>query len=309
MLSAEQSLFYATVVAGHNVILTGQGGTGKTYVVDIVAKDLASRDKSVAVTCSTGIAATRYENGQTLHKWCGIGAGGIPASDLVKLICDDERYQDAKKRILSCDVLIIDEVSMISKKLFDTVEHICRSVRRNERYFGGIQIILSGDFYQLPPVPDELYGETGAYCFESRSFFSAVPHIIHLTTVYRQVEGHLVTAVNEMERGELSPQTIDYVKSLERDIPVNDDTTFLFSSNLKCNLFNHDRLKALPGEAKIYHSVDELNRRVRRTRDFPTRLNESAKILYKWKILHHNYVHLFLTSVRRRYVGLVNSVE
>ena len=211
----------------------------------------------MSVTCSTGIAATRYEKGQTLHKWCGIGAGGIPVSELVDLIRDDERYSDARKRISDCDVLFIDEVSMVSKKLFDSVELICRSIRGNDAYFGGIQIILSGDFYQLPPVPDELYGETGDYCFESKSFRSAVPHVIYLTQVFRQLDGNLITSVNEIERGEPSQQTIDYVKSLERDIPINDNTMFLFSSNLKANLYNHDRLKAMPGEAKMYHSNDE----------------------------------------------------
>ena len=213
--------------------------------------------KNVSVTCSTGIAATRYDNGQTLHKWCGIGAGGIPSSELVTLICDDERYRDARKRIVNCDVLLIDEVSMVSKKIFDTVEYICRSVRGKNGYFGGIQVILSGDFYQLPPVLDELYGETGDHCFESKSFFNAVPHINHLTQVFRQLDGQLITSVNEIERGEPSQQTIDYVKSLERGIPVSDKTMFLFSTKLKANLYNHDRLKAMPGETKIYRSNDE----------------------------------------------------
>ena len=161
MLSAEQALFYATGLGGHSIILTGEEGTGKTFVLDFLAKDLTSRGLNVAVTCSTGIAATKYERDQTLHKWCGIGVGGIPTPELVQLICDDERYQDARKRIIDCQVLFVDEVSMISKMLFDTVEYVCRAVRKNEKYFGGIQVILAGDFYQLPPVPDELYGETG----------------------------------------------------------------------------------------------------------------------------------------------------
>ena len=257
MLSSEQSLFYSIATTGHSVTLTGQGGTGKTHVISILAKTLGDWGKNVALTCSTGIAATRYEKGQTLHKWCGIGAGGIPAPELSQLICNDERYKDARKRIIDCDVLVIDEVSMISKKLFDTVEYVCRYIRGKGEYFGGIQVILSGDFYQLPPVPDELYGETGEYCFESKSFFNAVPHKINLTTVYRQFDDNLVTSINEIERGEPSQQTLEYVKSLERNITVTDDTKFLFASNLKANLHNNDILKALPGEVKIYQAVDE----------------------------------------------------
>ena len=83
MLSAEQALFYATCLGGHSIILTGQGGTEKTFVLDFLAKELTSRGLNVAVTCSTGIAATKYERGQTLHKWCGIGAiGGYCLSKL-----------------------------------------------------------------------------------------------------------------------------------------------------------------------------------------------------------------------------------
>ena len=101
MLSAEQALFYATGLGGHSIILTGQGGTGKTFGLDFLAKDLPSRGLYVAVTCSTGIAATKYERDQTLHKWCGIGAGGIPTPELVQLICDD----------IDCQVLFVDEES------------------------------------------------------------------------------------------------------------------------------------------------------------------------------------------------------
>ena len=220
-------------------------------------KNLESDGKNVAVTYSTGIASTKYEKGQTLQKWCGVGIGGIPTPELVKLICDDERHRDARKRIIDCHVLIIDEVPMVSKKVFDTVEYVCRALRRNDRYFEGIQLILSGDFYRLPPVPNELYGKTGQYCFEPKSFFNAVPYIIHLNTVFRQADSQLITCVNEIERGEPSPETIEYVKTLERDIPENDRTMHLFSANFKARLYKHDKLQALPGTVKVYRSSDE----------------------------------------------------
>ena len=227
MLSAEQGSFYATALGGHSIIITGRGdgweggGRGgggvhrKNIRLRFGCKKLESDGKNVAVTNSTGIAFTKYEKGQTLHKWCGVGIGGIPTPELAKFICDDERHRDARKRIIDCHVLIIDEVSMVSKKIFGTVEYVCRAIRRNDRYFEGIQLILSGDFYRLPPVPDELYGETGQYCFESKYFFNAVPHIIHLNTVFRQADSQLITYVNETERGEPSPETIEYVKSIE----------------------------------------------------------------------------------------------
>lgn len=180
MLSNSQSFSLDAAINGHNIILIGQGGSGKTFVLKKVYKELGLRGKNVFITCSTGIAATQYEKGQTLHSWCGVGDGGIPKSELSKLIVSDERYQSARERIESCDVLIIDECSMVSQKMFETVEFLCRSVRGGNKCIGGIQVILAGDFYQLPPVSDELYGEPGRYCFECRFFFSARFRILYL---------------------------------------------------------------------------------------------------------------------------------
>ncbi|XP_060598970.1 uncharacterized protein LOC132752640 [Ruditapes philippinarum] len=120
---------------------------------------MTKRGKVVSITCSTGIAVTQYRSAQTLHKWCGLGDGGIHTQELANLVCTDERYHETRQRIIRCDTLIVDECSMISKKVFEAVDLLCRSVRKNERYFGGIQVIFSGDFFQLPPVPDQLYGE------------------------------------------------------------------------------------------------------------------------------------------------------
>ena len=215
MLSASQGCFYSAASSGHNIILTGQGGTGKSYVIDKFSENMKLRGSVVYITYSTGIAATQYRSAQTLHKWCGLGDGGIQTKSLVHLVCNDERYSETRQRIMRCDILIVDECSMISKKVFETVDLLCRSVRNNERYFGGIQVIFSGDFFQLPPVPDELYGETGKYCFESEYFSSALPHHINLDTVFRQKDNDLISCVNCLENGNITSDTINYIKGLQ----------------------------------------------------------------------------------------------
>lgn len=144
MLSNSQSFSLDAAINGHNIILIGQGGSGKTFVLKKVYKELGLRGKNVFITCSTGIAATQYEKGQTLHSWCGVGDGGIPKSELSKLIVSDERYQSARERIESCDVLIIDECSMVSQKIFETVEFLCRSVRGGNKCIGGFRSFLLG---------------------------------------------------------------------------------------------------------------------------------------------------------------------
>ncbi|WAQ93628.1 PIF1-like protein [Mya arenaria] len=233
------------VVGGHNIILTGQGGSGKSYVLKKAITALSTQGKHVAITASTGIAATQYCNGQTLHSWCGLGDGGIQVDELCHLICTDERYQKAKERILKTEVLFIDECSMVSQKVFDVTERICRTVKSHEKYFGGIQVVIAGDYYQLPPVPDLLCGNHGKYWFQSVHFNAAIPHHINLTTTFVktiQISFHAL---------------MKWKRSFERQIDVDDTTVHLFASHYQTHLFNHDQLKQFPGEITILKAEDE----------------------------------------------------
>lgn len=150
MLSAGQGRFYGFASDGHTIVLTGQGGSGKSYVLQKFASEMERKGKTVSVTCSTGISATQFKNDQTLHRWCGTGDGGIEARELVRLICKDERYTQTRQRIKSCDIFIVDECSMTSKRIFETVDLVCRSVRENSRYFGGLQVIFWDIFTSCP---------------------------------------------------------------------------------------------------------------------------------------------------------------
>lgn len=112
--------------------------------------------------------------------------------DLCHLIRTDERYIRAKKRITSCDVLMLDEISMFSARLLGLLEGVCRSIRGDDRLFGGLQVILSGDFYQLPPVPDVKVDDKGQFAFRNQLWSAAFPHKVELVDVLRQNEPDLI---------------------------------------------------------------------------------------------------------------------
>lgn len=138
-------------VAGHSFFLTGKGGTGKTFTLCSIYKQLTKLKRKVKVTCSTGIACTNLDgvDATTLHSFAGIKDGRGSTEVLLKLVKNNDT---ACRRWLDVDTLVIEEISILSKHVFDSLEYIARRIRGNDLLFGGIQIIGSGDFYQLPPV-------------------------------------------------------------------------------------------------------------------------------------------------------------
>ncbi len=131
---------------GHSVFLTGPAGSGKTYVLNQFVKEARRNGKSVAVTASTGLAATHL-GGSTIHMWSGIGINDEFKKHMVRDMSKSRREQ-----IKKADILIIDEVSMLHDFRLDMIDQICRSVRELDAAFGGMQVILCGDFLQLPPI-------------------------------------------------------------------------------------------------------------------------------------------------------------
>ena len=146
---------------GHSAYLTGEAGTGKTYVLNIFISLLRQHGIAPAITASTGIAATHIE-GTTIHSWSGIG--------IRERVSSFELEQMEQKKLLwrrfeSARVLIIDEISMLSGEFFNMVDQVCRHMKRNDMSFGGMQIVCSGDFFQLPPFARE--GVLPSYPFYS----------------------------------------------------------------------------------------------------------------------------------------------
>lgn len=184
-LSDEQKRVLNLVVEDQkSVFFTGSAGTGKSVLMREIITDLRKKYRRepdrVAVTASTGLAACNI-GGVTLHSFSGIGLGKEAAEELVKKI---KRNPKAKNRWLRTKVLIIDEISMVDGTLFDKLEKIARAIRNNGRPFGGMQLVVTGDFFQLPPVPD--FGREATFAFDAATWSTSLQHTIGLTQVFRQ---------------------------------------------------------------------------------------------------------------------------
>lgn len=187
-LSEEQQRVLDLVVnQGKSVFFTGSAGTGKSVLMRAIIAELRKKfireTDRVAVTASTGLAACNI-GGVTLHSFGGIGLGKEDVPTLVKKI---KKNAKAKTRWLKTKILVIDEISMVDGDLFDKLEGIARMIRNNGRPFGGIQLVITGDFFQLPPVPDyDKKAKDVKFAFDAGTWSTAVHHTIGLTEVFRQ---------------------------------------------------------------------------------------------------------------------------
>lgn len=221
-LSDEQrAVVKAVMDEGKSVFFTGSAGTGKSVLMRAIIAQLRHKYRQepdrVAITASTGLASCILE-GQTLHSWAGIGLGKEPAPELVKKV---KRNMKSRQRWQRTKVLIIDEISMVDGQLFDKLEQVARTLRNNGRPFGGIQLVFTGDFFQLPPVPDR--NTEAKFVFEAVNWDTCIQHTILLTHVFRQKDEQFASMLNEMRLGKMSSETIREFKSLSRPMNFHDD--------------------------------------------------------------------------------------
>lgn len=266
-----QSEALAILNAGANVFLTGAPGAGKTYVLNEFVRQARADGADIAVTASTGIASTHI-NGQTIHSWSGVGVSTSLTSSLLKTI-----KARRKRRIQATDILIIDEVSMMHAWLFDMVDQVCREVRRDPRPFGGIQVVLSGDFFQLPPVsvsgrnndmiaptPEflesrERYARAGrnpeGFVTESLVWDRLNPAVCYLTEQHRQDTGELLTVLTDIREGAVTQHDRDVLVTRLGRIPEPGQVAVhLFPVNRQADNLNDQRLAAIMAETHEFHA-------------------------------------------------------
>ena len=241
---------------GQNVFLTGSAGSGKTYTLNQYIDYLRARRVPVAVTASTGIAAT-HMNGTTIHSWSGIGIKDeLSDRDLTNL----SRKQFLADRLKDTAVLVIDEISMLHAKQLNLVSQVLKHIRKNDKAFGGIQVVVAGDFFQLPPIGSKGESNREKFAFMSEAWLDAKFHICYLSEQHRQVSEaangglDLDDILNQIRRQEV---TFEAIAALENtyDQSVDIKRTRLYTHNLNVNKINDKELALLDGEMMRFEAT------------------------------------------------------
>lgn len=263
-LSEEQQIVMDRVKSGQNVFFTGSAGTGKSVLLRSIIDHFGGpRDDSIGVTATTGIAAVNI-GGVTLHSWAGIGINyenpkKTPEEvgrELGGKMLGQPAFSRAKKRWENVQALIVDEISMLDGGLFDVLESMARRIRRNETPFGGIQLIICGDFCQLPPVTRN--PESLKFAFDAKTWRKCVPNVTMLTKVFRQKDQAFADMLNRMRLGDLNADMIAQFTALSREVTYEDgiEPTELFSRRFEVESANNSRLHKLPSDLVEYKSSD-----------------------------------------------------
>lgn len=268
---------------GHNVYLTGAAGSGKTYLLNQYIAYLRENKIPVGITASTGIAAT-HMGGTTIHSWVGMG---ISDEMTEKEIFDLFKRHYLRSRFVKTKVLIIDEISMLHAKRLDLVDAICRAFKKNSLPFGGMQVVMCGDFFQLPPVvkkvaptpviPSEvgLWPEPGEakkrlsrdtstdkriqddsgldFVTESDVWNSMQLRVCYLDEQHRQDDRAFLRVLNDIRNNEVNEMTFEYLSErLDKETEGYVRPTRLFTHNADVDAINAKHLAELPGEEHEY---------------------------------------------------------
>lgn len=251
-LSKTQQVAFNAYKKGENVFITGAGGTGKSHLIRRIAHDAIMCGKKFAVTAMTGRAAKLIGyRARTIHSWGHISPRHINRKDVLHSIINSKYNSKDWKKV---ELLIVDEVSMMSQWFFDTLNCVAQLVRKDNRPFGGIQVIFCGDFFQLPPVckPVELRKSKtkGEYCFNSKYWYETFDKHIILKTSYRQKDDTFISLLNNARTGELTAENIEMLKSRvgleydsERLRPIR-----LYPKNYKVQKYNLSILNTIETE-------------------------------------------------------------
>ena len=244
-LSEKQRIAFDAVRDGHNVFLTGPGGTGKTYLIGLIKESLSN----VAVTAMTGCAALLLGQGaKTIHSWAGIGLGTGPFEQLIGRI---RMMKKAATAWRNTRTLIIDEISMMTPDILELLDKVGKRLRNSSRPFGGLQVVFVGDFFQLPPVAK---GVETAFAFQSPVWLQTIQKTVALDRIFRQEDSAFQKILDEARIGEISPRSLATLKS-RCSLDYSGELikpTILLARKADVELINKGSLDALPGEVRIY---------------------------------------------------------
>lgn len=245
----DQELALEILLHGESVFLTGEAGSGKTYLLNQFIRLAKRAGKHVSVTATTGLAATHL-GGTTIHSWSGIGIHDVLPANFFESMA-----KSRQEIITKTDVLIIDEISMLHHFRLDMIDEVCRIVRKQpDKPFGGIQVVMSGDFFQLPPV--NRGAEQGGFVVDSHVWQEMNPVICYLNSQYRQDDEVLVAILRALRSGDVRRHHAEtLLERVEYKPPVDEQLTELHTTNLDVDVINERRLDALPGDEIQYSQM------------------------------------------------------
>lgn len=261
-LNDEQQAALDAIGRGKNIFLTGAGGTGKSHTIRAIAEWATAKGIRFAITAMTGCAAlilSQSELGlkstqrpRTLHSWAGVGLARETPHELVAII---QKNRAAKRRWLDIQLLIIDEISMCTPEFLEKLDLIGRRIRHTDKPFGGIQLVLAGDFCQLPPVMKGPSGEdTMRFLFQMPLWTTLIHETHYLTRMQRQSDPVFQKILSEARLGCLSDESISVLES-RMNLPWQDNEirpTLLFTRNAEVDRINRVNMEALKGERRTF---------------------------------------------------------
>lgn len=289
---------------GANVFLTGEPGAGKTYTLNEYIRQAKEQGKRIAMTASTGIAASHID-GMTIHSWSGLGI----KESLQDWEIDKMAFQPKMiEKYGRCDVLVIDEVSMLHGVRLDMVNRVAKWLRASNLPFGGLQVIFVGDLFQLPPVTK---GGEIDWAHTSAAWLEVAPETCYLTEQHRQgADSALLTVLREMRAGSLSPESRTMLDKAIRPIPDDDTVTRLYTHNLDVDALNRGMLDKLTTPKKIFRMTstgDEYKvQQMKRNLLCPNvlELREGAEVMFCANNFNAGYVN----GTRGRIVGFQSNM-
>ena len=233
--------------SGNNVFLTGSAGSGKTFLLNQFIDYLRSKKIKVGITASTGIAATHI-NGRTIHSWCGMGiAKKMTGKQIKKLL----KRKDLFDRIRNVQVLIIDEISMLDAACLDLVDKICKAAKNPFLPFGGTQIVLCGDFFQLPPVNKE-----SKFAFHAKAWEESNITVCYLDEQFRQADSEFLKVLNKIRNNEAGETELNILKTrLNKPVANLSKITKLYTHNSNVDGLNEKELSLIEEEEKQYQML------------------------------------------------------
>ncbi len=238
------------MLSGESVLLTGPAGAGKTFVLNQFVKLAKHEGKHVSVTATTGLAATHL-GGTTIHSWAGIGVADSLPSGFAEHVAKGRR-----EIIEKTDVLVIDEISMLHDFRLDMVDEVCRLVRKEpDLPFGGIQVIMSGDFFQLPPI-NRGDSRAGSFVVNANVWQELDPVICYLEEQHRQEDEALLEILNAIRAGEVRRHHAETLIARTEVYPDDlEQLTELHTVNVDVDKMNEAKLAELEGDEVSYEQT------------------------------------------------------